>query len=93
MASDTWNDTWTFNPNRFMKNSDANQNNLFIPFGLGHKQCLGMRLALLEVKFLVVNLLKKYEFCRPTTPRHTFNYFRGFLNVNSLSVALKERTH
>ena len=41
VASDTWDDTWTFNPERFLKTSEANQNNFYIPFGYGHKQCLG----------------------------------------------------
>lgn len=39
-ASDIWNDAMTFNPDRFMKGSEAYQNNLFAPFSYGHKQCL-----------------------------------------------------
>ena len=40
-AFDRWNDARTFKPERFLKNADANQDNFFIPFGLGPKQCLG----------------------------------------------------
>lgn len=52
-----------------------------------------MRLALLEVKFLTVNILKKYELCKPTTSQRTIDYFRGFINLQSLNVAFKERTN
>ena len=38
--TEVWNDTWSFNPDRFLKGSPANQNNFFVPFGYGHKICL-----------------------------------------------------
>lgn len=91
-ASDAWSDALTFNPDRFLKGSQDNQDNFFIPFGFAHKQCLGMRLALLEIKFAVVNILKKYELRKPAQPKNTFASFRGVMNLQSLNVAFKKRT-
>ena len=50
-----------FDPERF---SDENKNNIvpytYIPFGLGPRQCIGNRFALMEVKLLMVHLLQKF---------------------------------
>lgn len=50
-----------FDPERF---SDENKNNIvpytFIPFGLGPRQCIGNRFALMEIKLLLVHLLQKF---------------------------------
>ena len=50
-----------------------------------------MRLALLEVKYLTVNILKRYELRKPTSSGYAFGSMRGFKNVISLNVAFKER--
>ena len=49
-----------------------------------------MRLALLEAKFLLVNLLKKYEFCKPKSSGYSMTSFRGFLTVSTQNIAFKE---
>ena len=42
LSSDNYEDPRTFNPNRFLKDSDINKgDSLFMSFGLGPKACLG----------------------------------------------------
>ncbi|CAL2031046.1 unnamed protein product [Caenorhabditis brenneri] len=71
-------DTWTlhtdpkiwgddakeFKPERWT-NPDADQifqKGGYIPFGLGPRQCIGMRLAYMEEKMLLSHILRKYSF-------------------------------
>lgn len=57
-----WEEPTKYNPERF---SPENQKNIsqfaYAPFGLGPRNCVGMRLALLEIKMTVITLLQKYE--------------------------------
>ncbi|CAA88610.1 Putative cytochrome P450 CYP13A1 [Caenorhabditis elegans] len=71
-------DTWTlhtdpniwgddaedFKPERWQTpNSDQiYQKSGYIPFGLGPRQCIGMRLAYMEEKILLVHILRKFTF-------------------------------
>ncbi|KAF8386047.1 cyp-43A1, partial [Pristionchus pacificus] len=54
-----WTDPLQFRPERFSDSSS-----LFIPFGLGPRQCIGMRFALLEIKLAIVRLLQRYRIHR-----------------------------
>lgn len=54
-----WPDPERFDPGRF-ENPKSTQNKFFyIPFGQGPRICLGMRLALLELKVSLVHVLKR----------------------------------
>nr|CAD7434664.1 unnamed protein product [Timema monikensis] len=51
-----------FDPERFNEQIKAcRPQSCYLPFGEGPKMCLGVRLALLEIKVAVVALLSKYE--------------------------------
>nr|KAG5709741.1 hypothetical protein BaRGS_027766 [Batillaria attramentaria] len=53
-------DPETFNPDRW---EGANKNDVsFLPFGFGPRLCIGMRLALLEIKIAMVHVLRAVKF-------------------------------
>ncbi|XP_060854428.1 probable cytochrome P450 6a14 [Rhopalosiphum padi] len=52
----------TFNPERFSAEEKSKRpNGTFIPFGDGPRLCIGKRLAELEIKFVLTEILLKYE--------------------------------
>nr|XP_029731420.1 probable cytochrome P450 9f2 isoform X1 [Aedes albopictus] len=51
-----------FDPERFNEANRAQINTgIYIPFGVGPRNCIGSRLALMEVKCMVYHLLKHFE--------------------------------
>ena len=60
---DNYPDPDVFDPERFSpENKECRHPGTFIPFGLGPRNCLGMRLAQLELKFAVATLFRKFRF-------------------------------
>ena len=61
-SSEFWDLPEHFDPYRFLPPNKATINNIaFLPFGLGPRNCIAMRLALLEIKMVISLLLKKYR--------------------------------
>jgi len=49
-----------FNPYRW--NSPPKNVNAFLPFGLGIQACIGMKMAILEIKTIIIGLLQTFSF-------------------------------
>ena len=57
------NDTSTFRPERFSPEETKGRPSIaHIPFGGGPRQCVGMRLAIMEYRLALVKLLKNHRF-------------------------------
>eukprot|EP00066_Takifugu_rubripes_P021830 XP_011611096.1 PREDICTED: cytochrome P450 3A30-like isoform X1 [Takifugu rubripes] len=64
-----WPEPEEFKPDRFSKQNKGRINPYtYLPFGIGPRKCLGMRLALVIVKLALVETLQKYSFsvCKET---------------------------
>ncbi|XP_065289681.1 cytochrome P450 3A8-like [Dermacentor albipictus] len=69
---DVWPDAHTFNPDRFasdeVRGEERRHPAAYVPFGLGPRECIGRRFALLELKMVLTKLVTTYVFsvCKET---------------------------
>ena len=62
---EAWSDPEKFDPERFCSPAkDTRHPYQFIPFGAGPRNCIGMRLALVEMKIILVKTLLSFKFVR-----------------------------
>ncbi|XP_022530139.2 cytochrome P450 3A56 isoform X3 [Astyanax mexicanus] len=61
-----WPDPSTFNPERFTKGNKENIDPyVYMPFGSGPRNCIGMRFALLAMKLAIVEILQRFNVINP----------------------------
>ncbi|GFY60788.1 probable cytochrome P450 6a14 [Trichonephila inaurata madagascariensis] len=92
---DFFEDPETFNPNRFMDPSQIKHPQYaYLPFGAGPRNCLGMRLALLEIKVCITNILRHFRFRRDAKTMVPLVYRKGagLLSLSNLYLGVEKRT-
>ncbi|ESO02968.1 hypothetical protein HELRODRAFT_105121 [Helobdella robusta] len=90
-----WPEPHVFNPERFSpKNWNPNTSDpmRFMPFGAGPRNCVGMRLAKMEVKLAVVHMIRSFKFSatEETERPPVFERF-ALKTVNPLKIRVVKR--
>ncbi|XP_058462575.1 cytochrome P450 9e2-like [Malaya genurostris] len=86
-----------FVPERF---SDENNENIrlgtYLPFGIGPRNCIASRFALMEVKAIMYHMLLHFSFERTEKTQVPLQLAKGYIGLHSkagLFVELKPRSH
>ena len=60
-----WSDAKIFDPSRFIAQPKlmSPKNPFYLPFGAGHRVCIGASFAMMESMLLLANLLRSFEIC------------------------------
>jgi len=78
-SEDNWGqDAREFNP---MRHAEKRNPLLYLAFGLGPRNCVGMKFALVEMKLALVKLLQKFEFHPTKNTPVTLKTHEGLLTV------------
>ncbi|CAG2166225.1 unnamed protein product, partial [Oppiella nova] len=84
-------DPEVFRSERFLAENIAHNPYTYLPFGAGPRNCLGMRLAQLEIKLALVNLVHRYVF--HATEKRLEQGVTGFLLIpKSVDLGIEKRT-
>ncbi|CAO3639580.1 unnamed protein product [Cunninghamella echinulata] len=93
-----WKDPYTFNPDRFCPNGEAEQKNrdghTWAPFASGPRQCIGMNFSLAEQRVMLSSILRKYELHLPENTIHKDELITnnsGVLKPIDLKIVFKPR--
>ena len=60
-VDEDWSDPEVFRPERWLNGEDLSKKRYF-PFGYGPRDCVGQKLAMLEMRMAIVRLITRYQF-------------------------------
>jgi len=88
-----WTDPERFDPDRFgpERREDKSHQAAWEPFGGGVHKCLGMHFAGLEIKLLLVHLLRRYRWTTPATAPTPLSYLSLPVPTDGLPLDLVPR--
>ncbi|CAN7938238.1 unnamed protein product, partial [Ixodes hexagonus] len=85
-------DPYSFRPERF---SEENINSIppyvYLPFGAGPRNCIGMRLGLRAVKMVLMHSVHNAEFVRTEKTKVPLDLFKGFGVIGSANITVGVR--
>jgi len=93
MDPDVWPNPKEFNPERFTaEEKEARNPYYYMPFGVGPRNCVGMRLALTELKMATVTILQKLKFVTcPETEIPLKLHKVSMKGVNGIKIKVEKR--
>ncbi len=80
-----------WDPERFMpENRDKLIPYTYMPFGIGPRNCVGMRFALMEAKTAMVHMISKFKFVRSQNTQIPlkFNKLKFLISVDNINVGI-----
>ena len=83
-----------FKPERFLpENRHLIKPYTYLPFGVGPRNCVGMRFGLLEAKLALAKIITKYKFVKSANTQVPLEFlpFRGILTPKSIIVGIQHR--
>lgn len=89
-----WQDPQNFNPERFSPEFKINQY-VYLPWGVGPKNCVGMRFAILEMKLFLAKLLLTYDVLPAAEFPTKLEYVEGTVRrpKNEIKVKFRKRSN
>ncbi|KFB49800.1 AGAP012296-PA-like protein [Anopheles sinensis] len=86
-----------FDPERFSpENRDKINPSTYLPFGIGPRNCIGSRFALMEVKAIIYYMLMEFTFEKTSNTQVPLQLAKGFAGMRSekgVHVELRPRVH
>nr|CAH0104368.1 unnamed protein product [Daphnia galeata] len=93
---DNYADPETFNPDRWSNDNKAERNPYtFLPFGMGPRNCVGMRFALEEIKIALCTIVIQFRFFPVRETPEKMQFEKGFIQVTqpiNAIVGIERRT-
>jgi cytochrome P450 family 135 len=77
--SESYPDTWTYRPSRFLGNEV--EPNTWLPFGGGVRRCIGAGFSLMEGTAVLREVLTRYNLALPADSQHERGHVRNITNV------------